>query len=265
MSPADFRGAGREEVLRYGGSLVEGEVQSLEPEFEAALADGSLLRARRVLIATGLTDILPDISGARDRWGRDLLHCPYCHGYEVRGQPLGVLGGTAEAVQHALLLRQWSPDVVIFPGGKRLDGGQLEALAARGVAVAAGELDGLVIEGDRLIGIRLRDGTVVERSAVFVRPSLLPNDQLLGDLGCVTDGAGWVVRDASGRTTNPGVWVAGNAANPRAQVISAAGEGSAAAIAINADLVDEDVAAAIAARRSVKSRPTGPQSNIHHP
>ena len=77
------------------------------------------LRARRVLVATGLRDELPDIPGVRERWGRDLLHCPYCHGYEVRDQPLGVLGGGAEAVQHALLVRQWSPDVVAVPTHRR--------------------------------------------------------------------------------------------------------------------------------------------------
>jgi hypothetical protein len=74
-----------------------------------------LLRARRILVATGLRDELPDIPGVRERWGRDLLHCPYCHGYEVRDQPLGVLGGAPEAVQHALLIRQWSPDVTCSP------------------------------------------------------------------------------------------------------------------------------------------------------
>ncbi len=103
----------------------------------------------------------------------------------------------------------------------------------------------LVIEDDRLIGVELEDGRVVPRDAVFVRPSFVPNNQLLTGLGCATHDNGWVVADGTGRTSVTGVWVAGNAANPRAQVITAAGEGSAAAIAINNDLVDEDVRLAV--------------------
>jgi thioredoxin reductase len=255
MPPADFRTAGRAELARYGGVVIDGTVVSLAPGFEARFADGSALRARRVLIATGLQDVLPEIAGVRERWGRDLLHCPYCHGYEVRDQPIGVLGGTVEAVQHGLLLRQWSADIVLFPGADVLDDGHREALEARGVRIVIGEVDGLAVENDRLVGVRLGDGTVVPRTAVFVRPRFIPNADLLAGLGCDTDARGWPVHDATGRTTVAGVWVAGNAADPRAQVITAAGEGSAAAISLNADLVDEDVAIAIARHRAAAGAP----------
>ena len=103
----------------------------------------------------------------------------------------------------------------------------------------------MVVEDDRLQGVELEDGRFVRRDAVFVRPAFTPNSDLLAGLGCAMHETGWVVADPTGRTTVPGVWVAGNAANPRAQVITAAGEGSAAAIAINADLVDDDVQAAV--------------------
>jgi thioredoxin reductase len=98
-----------------------------------------------------------------------------------------------------------------------------------------------VIEDDELQGLELDDGSVVARRAVFVRPRFVPHSDLLVALGCATDADGWPVVDATGATTVPGVWAAGNVANPRAQVITAAGEGSAAAIALNNDLVDEDV------------------------
>jgi len=103
----------------------------------------------------------------------------------------------------------------------------------------------LLVEDDTLTGIELSDGRVVRRAAVFVRPRFVPNSELLVSLGCDLDDDGWVRADAVGRTTVPGVWVAGNAANPRAQVITAAGEGSAAAIGLNNDLVDEDVRIAV--------------------
>jgi thioredoxin reductase len=189
--------------------------------------------------------VLPDVPGVRERFGRDVLHCPYCHGYEVRDQPIGVLGGTAEAVEHAQLVRQWSSDVVLFAHTDVLTADQRDQLAARSIDVVDGEVAELLLANDRLTGVQLRDGRVIQRTAVFIRPRFVANDEVLVALGVATDERGWAVADALGRTTVEGVWVAGNAANPRAQVITAAGEGSAAAIAINADLVDEDVARAV--------------------
>jgi thioredoxin reductase len=109
MPPRELLAAGRAEVSGYGGRLIDDTVVAIEPGFHVRLASGVHLRTRRILVATGLRDELPDLPGVRERWGRDLLHCPYCHGYEVRDQPLGVLGGTPEAVQHALLVRHGRP------------------------------------------------------------------------------------------------------------------------------------------------------------
>jgi thioredoxin reductase len=249
MPPRDLLAAGRDEVQRYGGQLIAGTVARVVPgtgpRFRVALADGQQLDARRVLLATGLRDELPDIPGVRERWGRDLLHCPYCHGYEVRDQPLGLLGGTPDAVQHAQLIRQWSSDVVFFPHTDTLTADQHEQLAARAIGVVEGTVTRLVVDNDRLRGIELDGGKFIARSAVFVRPRFVPNSDLGVEVGCAVDDNGFVVADAAGRTTVPGVWVAGNAANPRAQVITAAGEGSSAAIALNADLVEDDVQRAV--------------------
>jgi thioredoxin reductase len=256
--PATLLKQGREEVTRVGGELIRGTVTDvrLDPDaddeggrrFEATLADGQSLPARRVLVTTGLRDELPDIPGVRERWGRDLLHCPYCHGHEVRDEPLGVLGGP-EAVQHALLVRQWSADVVYFAHTSELTAEDREQLVARDIGVVDGPVSRLVVDDDRLTGVQLETGQVAPRSAVFIRPMFVPNSDLLVRLGCAEHDNGWVVADSVGRTSVPGVWVAGNAANPRAQVVTAAGEGSATAIAINADLVEEDTATALAGFR----------------
>ena len=250
MPPHDLVAAGRAEVAGYGGTLIDDTVVDVEPGFHVRLASASRLRARRILVATGLRDELPDVPGVRERWGRDLLHCPYCHGWEVRDQPLGVLGGSPEAVQHALLVRQWSPDVVLFPHTDAVGPAHREQLTARGIRVVEGAVARLVVGNDQLQGVELRDGTVVARTAVFVRPRFVANADLLTGLGCVVDEHGWVVHDPVGRTSVAGVWVAGNAADPRAQVITAAGQGSAAAIALHADLVDEDVKRALADHRT---------------
>jgi thioredoxin reductase len=249
-SPRDLIREGRAEVARYGGALIGDTVVRIERRFEVLLASGDRLKARRILLATGLKDELPDIPGVRERWGRDLLHCPYCHGFEVRDRPLGVLGGTVEAVQHAVLIRQWSADVILFPHHDRLSTEQRELLTAREVGVVDGRVARVVIERDELTGVELADGRLVPRTAVFVRPRFVPNSRLLVDLGCDADHDGWLTTDGTGRTTVSGVWAAGNAADPRAQVITAAGQGSAAAIAVNGDLVQEDSDQALAAHRA---------------
>jgi len=248
MAPRDLIAAGRREVEQYGGVLIDDTVTAAASGFRVQLATGRQLGARRLLVATGLTDAVPDIPGIRERWGRDVLHCPYCHGYEVRETPLGVLGGNPDAVEHALLIRQWSDDVTLFSHTDAPSDAQRALLAARGIRLVEGVVARIVVRDDRVRGIELADGAVVLRAAVFVRPRFVPNSDLLVQLGCRIDENGWVEHDALGRTSVPGVRVAGNAADPRAQVITAAGQGSAAAIAMNAELVEDDVEHALATR-----------------
>jgi thioredoxin reductase len=254
MSPAELLERGRAEVEGYGGRLVAGTVTSVatQPDPHARAArfvvrtdDGAVLTTRRLLVTTGLRDVIPDVPGLRERWGRDVLHCPYCHGHEVRDRPLAVLGATPESLAHAHLVRQWSSDVVLLTHGMPLGADQLAGLRARGIRVVDGPALRVVVADDRLTGVEVDGHGTVPCEAVFVRPQFVPNDSLLTDLGCATDGAGWVTVDASGRTSIPGVWAAGNAVNPRAQVITAAGEGSAAAISLNNDLVEEDLLLAL--------------------
>jgi thioredoxin reductase len=242
MAPGDLLAAGRAEVTGYGVELIEDQVVGVEAGFVVRLAGGRVLNARRILVATGVRDELPDIPGVHDRWGRDLLHCPYCHGWEVRDQPIGVLGTQPGSVQHAHLVRQWSDDVAFFVHTYDLTADEQAQLEARRVQIVRGEVARLVVEHDRLAGVELTDGRVIARTAVFIRPRNVPHpDGLLDGLGCDVDDAGFAAVDATGRTSASGVWAAGNVVDPRAQVITAAGAGSAAAIALNADLVEEDV------------------------
>ena len=246
MPPADLLAAGRREAAAYGVELLSGHVATIEPGFSITLADGETVETRRVLIATGAVDEFPSIPGLRERWGKDFLHCPYCHGWEVRDEPLGVLGAGAASVEYGQLIRQWSDDLVFFTHTYALVDAEREQLEARDIRIVDGAVRGLVVEDDRLKGVVLGDSRVVEREALFVRPEIRPRlNGLLEHLRCEVDDLGFIRVDTAGRTSVPGVWAAGNAANPRAQVITAAGEGSAAAISINADLIEEDVRNAI--------------------
>ena len=242
MPPADLLAAGREEAAAYGVEFIAGQVVSIEPGFSITFAEGVRLESRRLLIATGATDELPSIPGLWERWGKDFLHCPYCHGWEVRDQPLGVLGTSTASVEHAQLIRQWTGDLTFFTHTHNLTETEREQLEGRDIRIVEGEVRDIVVEDDRLKGVVLGDGRTVARDALFIRPEMRPRlDGLLDQLGCQTEELGFILVDTAGRTSVPGVWAAGNVANPRAQVITAAGEGSAAAISINADLVQEDI------------------------
>ena len=257
MPPPELLAVARTEVLRYGVELVDDQVVGIEAGFTVRLASAVRLNARRLLVTTGLRDELPDIPGLRDRWARDVLHCPYCHGYEVKDQRLGVLGWTPQAASYAQIVRQWSDDVVYFAAPGTLTTATRRQLAVRGITVVDGSVRRVLVVDDALNGIELDDGRAISRDALFVPPRFVPNNKLLIDLDCEHDEDGWPITHGDGRTSVTGVWAAGNVANPRAQVITAAGEGSAAAIAINADLVEEDI-------RNALDRQTTSGTPSHH-
>jgi thioredoxin reductase len=250
LAPAELLATGRAEVEGYGGVSLAGTVTDVVPDgrtgFWVLLGDRQRISTRRLLVTTGLRDELPDVPGLAERWARDVLHCPYCHGHEVRDRRLGVIGGTPGSVRYAQIVRQWTHDLVYFTAPGTLTPAERTALLARAIGVVEGTIDQLVIdEEDQLRGVQMDDGCVIPRDALFVPPRFVPNNILLLRLGCAIDPSGWVDVDATGLTSVPGVWAAGNIVDPRAQVITAAGAGSAAAIALNADLVDDDVRSSV--------------------
>jgi len=258
VPPAELYALGREEVTGYGGEVVTGTVTSAtqaESGFQVELSDGRSFQARRLLVTAGATDELPDVPGLAERFGRDVLHCPYCHGWEVRDQAIGVLATGGMAVHQAQLFRQLSDDVTLFlHTGPELTDEQWEELAARGIAVVQGEVEGLEVDGDRLTGVRLAGGRVIPRQAVVVQTSLRARADFLDSLGLKAgeiQGVGTAVEsDRTGATNVPGVWVAGNVTDPMSQVISSAAAGLQAGAVINADLIAEETRVAVAARSS---------------
>jgi thioredoxin reductase len=257
MPPGELLERGRAEVRGYGGEVLPGEVTSVSRRgdgFAVRLADGRELGARRLLVATGLVDELPEVPGVRERWGRDVLHCPYCHGWEVRDQAIGILATGPRSVHQALLFRQLSSDVTFFTHTGSLSDDDVERLAARDIRVVDGEVAAVEVAGDRLVGVRLADGATVRREAVAVAPRMSARAGFLAELGLQPEehpagGGTFFPSDAAGRTAVPGVWVAGNVTDLAAQVGAAAAAGAFAAAQINADLVEEETRLALAARR----------------
>ena len=256
LPPAQLLARGRDEVRGYGGEVVTGAVAAvrgdLDSGFTVALADGRAVRARRLLVTSGLVDELPDIPGLRERWGRDVVHCPYCHGWEVRDQAIGVLASGPRSVHQALLFRQLSDDIVYFRRETVLGDAEAVQLAARGIRVVDGEVSALVIADDRLAGVRLADGSVIPRQAVAVGARMAARAGFLADLGLKPSehpsGMGvHIPADPAGRTEVPGVWAAGNVTDPFAQVGASAAGGALAGAVINADLVEEETRRAVEA------------------
>jgi thioredoxin reductase len=249
VAPTELLAVGRREVQGYGGTLLAGTVTKIGPDetgFTAVVDGGQQISARQILVTTGLRDEIPDIRGLRSRWARDVLHCPYCHGHEVRDRQLGVLGGGPGAVRYAQIVRQWSDDLIYVTPPDLLTATERSELRARTIGIVEGTIDEVVIDSDdHLRGLRMGDGCDIPFDAVFVPPRFVPTNHLLLDLGCAADPDGWVSVDSTGRTSVPGIWAAGNVVDPRAQVITAAGAGSATAIALNADLVDDDIRDAV--------------------
>lgn len=253
VSPVELLARGRNEVLGYGGEILAGEVVDVSCAsygFSVVLRDGAVLRARRLLIATGLIDELPDIPGVREQWGRGVLHCPYCHGWEVRDRRIGVLGTNPMAVHKAMLFRQWSPDVVFFDHDRPLEAQDRAKLDALGVGVVAGKIARLEIDDDQLTGVRIADETVVAVDAVVVSTQMVARTELFASIGIKASphpAGAFIETDQFGATSVPGVWAAGNSSDIGAQVGAAAAAGALAAQHINTDLIMKDLDHAVTA------------------
>jgi thioredoxin reductase len=272
MPPTELLARGREEVEGYGGAVVQGRVASVRPDwqvdgveggFDVVLEDGRALRARRLLVATGVRDELPAIPGLAEHWGSGVVHCPYCHGWEVRDEPIGILASSPMSAHQAWLFRQLSDDIVYFARGTALDARTRARMSARGIRVVDEDVTEIIGEGPTgITGVRLAGGEVVPRRVLAVATTMTPRLDGLEGLGLRAEeipGMGArVPSGAAGASDVPGVWVAGNLADPSAQVGAAAAAGALAGAHINADLAAADAEAALRARGAVARPVVGP-------
>ncbi|WP_026534722.1 NAD(P)/FAD-dependent oxidoreductase [Arthrobacter sp. H14] len=258
IPPLELLAAGRREAEQYGAEVHSGRAESVRrcgDGFEVHLAGGGTLHARRLLLATGLIDELPDVPGVRGFWGESVLHCPYCHGWEVRGQRIGVLGTSPLSVHQALLFRQLSDDVTLFLHTMpEPDDETWEQLFALDIQVVNGTVQRLGSGNGVLQTVVLEDGHEFEVDAVAVGPRVVARADLYEQLGgALTEhpmGA-FIEAGPMGRTEIPGVWTAGNVNDLPAMVSVSSGAGVMAGAAINADLVAEDARTAVELRRSL--------------
>lgn len=240
VDPAAIAAEARTQLLAYPNlSWVDGTVVDAAEkgaEFGLTSDGGRAYRARRLVLAHGVTDILPDVPGLRERWGRFVFHCPYCHGYELEGGPIGVLATGAVSMHQALLLPDWGPTTLLLNGTFVPDEGQRAELAARGVSVEATTVTEISGEAD----VELADGRVLRIAGVFTAPRTNPSSDLGARLGCALDDGplGPYLRTGPRKdTTVPGVFACGDVARPAGSVSIAVGDGAIAGSAAHQSLI----------------------------
>jgi thioredoxin reductase len=225
-APDRFRTDVLTELQSYGVSIVHGSVStavSNDRYVSMALADGTSLLGDAVVVATGVHDDLPPIAGLRDRWGKSVFNCPFCDGWEHRDQPVVVIDAAPGADHLAALVRSWTPHVTV---------------------VMADDVESLVGDGTSLSHVTLHDGQVITATAAFVKAPVVPRNSIARMLGCDIDPDGYIITSDTGATSHPLVWAAGDVRRPPPmahQVLLAAADGSAAAIAIHKAVVTQSI------------------------
>jgi thioredoxin reductase len=275
--PRQLIAEGRREIEGYGGVVVDGRVERIEalagesvPRFRVGLDGGDAVSARRVILATGLADVLPEVPGLAAHWGAGVVVCPYCDGWEVRDRRIGVLATGPGSLHHVQMLRQWSADIAFLVAGGTADGAPLAidaatraGLDARGIRIEEAAVVRVLGERGALEGVEIADGRILPLDSLFAMPGVAPRDAFARELGAATEETPWgpfVAADPMGRTSVPGLLIAGNASSGSANVPVAMAAGTMAGAMANADMVTEDVAAAVAAARAAGPGDAGPSA-----
>ena len=255
LPPSELTSIGRDEVRSYGGEVIAGRVVDVtrtdDDRFRVVLAGGHTLFARRVLAATGLIDELPDIDGLAEHWGGDVIHCPFCHGYEVRDQRIVQIVTHPMDLRRAGLFRQLSARcTLVLHEGVEADDPELDALRAAGVAVVDGRVRRIVTGDDgHVAAVELTSGDCVDADVVVIGPRFNVRAEPFASLGLEpaehpTGLGDFIETDAAGATSCPGLYAAGNVADPTQQVLQAAADGSRIGGMISFSLAHDDIEAA---------------------
>jgi len=246
IQPAEFRKIAYEEVLSYPSvERMKAEVETVNRTtdgFELRLLSGEVIQARKLLLAAGLKELLPDIPGVHDFYGKSLFNCPFCDGWEHRDQPLVIVSDSPHLFHTIKLLYNWSKQLTVCTNGQKiLEEEQLAQLKDRGIRVIEQAIAAFSGSNGKLEQVQFTDGSHIECSGGLIAPQLIPNISFQEELGYETTDLGGIVTNPMGKATVDGVYAAGDTAYVMpSQLIFAAASGSKAAAAVLADLIDED-------------------------
>lgn len=258
ISPQELLVRGRAEAESYGVRIVQARVTAISgtnDDFTVEVAgDARGVRARRIIFATGLVDDLPDVPGVQAGWGHSVLHCAFCHGWEVRDQRIAVLSREEVAVHQAMLFSHLSDQVTVFlHDAPDPTDEQWEQLCALNVTVVRPRVQRLILDGPQVRGIEIDGGKVFEADAVVVTPRFNARTELYESLGGTAETIPFgrqIPADPRGMTEVPGVFAAGNASQPMAMVVASAAAGVTTGTAVHGDLAFSDLRRAVEHARS---------------
>ena len=247
-TPAQLTTLAREQALAYPTvHYLPGRVTTLSKDddgFNLTTDSNTPIQARKVLLATGLEDIMPPIEGFTECWGISVLHCPYCHGYEVRNQPLGVLIQSDHAVDYVGLIHHWSKKLTLFTNGAgSLSDEQKGAISRFRVPVVETPITKITHENGVMSSVELQDGSHVALTALFAPVPFRQHSDLAQQAGCTFNPAGLIDVTIVGQTSVPGLFAAGDNSSPMRQLAIASANGVAAGIGINRELLAEETSA----------------------
>lgn len=241
IPPAEIFDKARSQLLDYSNlSWVDGRAMSARKSenegFMVELDDGGAVSARRLILAFGVTDTLPDVSGLKERWGQNVFHCPYCHGYELEGGPIGVLGVGPISMHQAMLLPDWGPTTFFLNEALEPTPEDEAQLAARGVRIEKAKVEDIIGTCE----VRLTNGDVVPLAGLFVAPRTSPSSSLASELGCAIEQGPvgeFIATDEMKKTTVSGVLACGDAARMAGSVSLAVGDGALAGAVAHQSLI----------------------------
>lgn len=246
ITPAEFKKVAQVDVMKYPNVVIQKQrvidIQKVDGIFGIGTMDGNMYQAKKVILSTGLTDIMPEIAGIHDFYGTSLFSCPFCDGWELKNRAVVVISEESRAFHVTKMIYNWSQDVVVCTNGKSiLSPEQKELFTKKNITIIEDEI--LHLEGDRghLKKIRFKNGKEIARDGGLVTTGLQQAAPFAQILGCTMNKMGGIETDLFGRTNIAGVYASGdNSISLPSQVIIAAAEGSKAAIGVISDLINEE-------------------------
>ncbi len=243
-TPAEIAAAARIQVDRYPSvKRIEGfatNAGKTDSGFEVVLGSGGRYEARKLVFATGIVDLIPDIPGFSECWGKSLLHCPYCHGYEVRDMPTGIFGNGEYAFEFGTLISNWTHNLTIFTNGEPgLTASQRAKLEDRRIRIIEHEIAGLHHTNGYIEAIAFRNAGTFPLSVLYLRPEFRQHSEVPMHLGCMLTPDGYIAVDGSQKTSVPGIYACGDNTTRLRTVANAVAMGTTAGMMVNKELVME--------------------------
>lgn len=243
-TPNEITAKAKEQVLRYGtvkffsGLATSG--REMGNEFEMEMQSGDIFNAKKLLFATGVTDIMPEINGFRECWGISVLHCPYCHGYEVKHQNIGIIGNGDLGFEFVRLISNWTRQLTLFTNGKNmLTTEQKEKIEHHNIKVIETEISTFEHSKGHILNIRFADNTQMKIAALFARPDFKQQCDIPQALGCELTEQGYIKVDEFHKTSIPGIYAAGDNSTMFRAVSVAVAAGNKAGALINKEIIEE--------------------------